>query len=128
MAKIKSIQTHNFVLESEKELPEDEKSIFIIQDLEPMKAAAVYDILFEDGKFSMSLRSCVRAAELGIIGWKNVLNEENEQLKFSLHMIKLLSPSVLTEIGSQILKNTFAEFQVPLETETDGETENPFQS
>ena len=123
MAKIKQIKQYDYILDCDKD--EVNPSIFKLTDLNPNKAADVYDILFEDGTFSLSFRALVKAAELGLIGWENVLDEDDKQVDFKIHTIKLLPINMLTEIGLEILKSTFPEFAEVFKAEEDGETPDP---
>ena len=68
MARLSQIKKVPYILEAERELSKNEQSVFTLQDLNPMQAAQVYDVLFEDGKLSFSIRSLIIAAELGIVG------------------------------------------------------------
>ena len=67
MASIKQIKEKEYILENERELNPKEQSVFTVRDLNPMQAAEIYDILFDTGKFSLSIRAFIKAAELGII-------------------------------------------------------------
>lgn len=127
MAKIKTISNHTLYLEAEKELAESVKSSFIVRDLNPIQSAEVYDILFANssGEFKMSFKSLVKAAQLGLVNWTNVLDEDDKPIKFSKEMVEYLPVHILTEIGLEILKNTFPEFKDALTEQEQEQTDNP---
>jgi len=129
MAKIRTIKTKEYILENERSLPPIEQSVFHLRDLNPYQSAEIYDILFESGTFNLTIKAFVKAGELGIVGWKNVLNEENKEIEYTKHTVKMLPTNILTEIGLDILKSTFPEFETALGSpdinNEDGEKENP---
>jgi hypothetical protein len=66
LAKIKQIKQYDYILDCDKD--EVNPSIFKLTDLNPNKAADVYDVLFEGGTFKLSFKALVKAAELGVVG------------------------------------------------------------
>jgi len=125
MARLSQIKKVPYILEAERELSKNEQSVFTLQDLNPMQAAQVYDVLFEDGKLSFSIRSLIVAAELGIVGWHNVLDDNNKSIPFTHHAVKLLPVNILTEIGLEVMKQSFPEFKTVLDANAASDTDVP---
>jgi len=125
MARLSQIKKVPYILEAERELSKNEQSVFTLQDLNPMQAAQVYDVLFEDGKLSFSIRSLIVAAELGIVGWHNVIDDADKPISFTHHAVKLLPVNILTEIGLEVMKQSFPEFKTVLDANATSDTDVP---
>jgi hypothetical protein len=73
----------------------------------------------KNGSFELSIKSMIIAAELGLTNWKNVLDEKGKQSKFHVNNVSSLPVNVLSELGIEVLKNSFPEFAEALSTEDD---------
>ena len=116
--KIRKIKTVEYILKNE--LEETKPSKFYLTDLNPYQAADVYDILTKNGSVTLNINVMIKATELGISDWKNVMDDK-KQFKFSKTNILSLPVEVLSEIGVEVLKNSFPEFAEVLGAEEDKE-------
>ena len=79
------------VLESDKELPEDKKPVFIyrfLTGLQQIELAQLIDTLEIQTQGENAINQVYKAATIGLIAWKNVFNESGAPITFDTNKLK----------------------------------------
>ena len=114
MAKARLVTSiEDYILEEDRELKPEEQTVFKLKYLTAVQAAELQDTFTTNKNYAMQM---LEAVKLALAGWDNLVDENDKTVAFKSakkvdnameQNINRLSPSWITELGGQVLKQTF---------------------
>ena len=100
---------HDYVCKCDAEAKEDEKTVFSVRFLTAKEQAKIRDYMYNvsgmgatrSEKF-LTGSAALKSLELGVLGWKNFLYEDGEEILFTEDNVSCIPPAERDELASYI--------------------------